>query len=180
MSYTTEIDFRDETTDDVVEIYLSLAPNRFNRLVELIKDRRADIVQIRLGRVSGFYSEWSPSISTKNIKILTALEDMKIIFPNNCEITPPRLGDVGEFNISITQRNILNPKQDLRQIDMVKLFEEPDGYEEDVYERQGHAESQPDVTSLLLAKLGGNEIALAKLRTPLWLILFVLLFLLIK
>lgn len=180
VSYTTEIDFRDETTEDIVEIYLWLAPNRFNRIVELIKDRRADIVQIRLGGVSGFYSEWSPSISTNNIKILAASEDQKIIFPENCEIVPPRLGDVGEFNISITQRNMINPKQDLRGIDINKLFEEPDDYEEEVYEGQEITESQPDKVSLLLTQLGRNEMALAKLRAPLWLIFIVLLLLLIK
>lgn len=178
VSFTTEIDFRNETTDDVVEIYLWLAPNRFNRLVELINARRADMVEMRLGNVSGFYSEWSPSISTNNIKILTA--DQKIIFPENCEIVPPRLDDVGELSISITQRNIINQKQDPRGIDINKLSEEPDDYEDDVYEGQGHTESQPYAASLLLAQLGRNEISFAKLRAPIWLIFVVLLLLLIK
>jgi hypothetical protein len=180
VSYTTEIDLRYETTDDVVEIYLSLAPKRYNSLVDLIKDRRANIVQMRLGRVSGFYSEWSPSISTNSIKILAASEDQKIILPENCEISPPRLGDVGEFNLTIVERNIINPKQDLRGIDIDKLFEEPDDCEEGVCERREHTEYPPDTISLLLTQIGRNETVLAKLRTPLWLIFVVLLLLLLQ
>ena len=180
VNYTSEIDFLDYTTDDTVEIDLWLAPKRFNKLVEIIGARRADMVQVDLGRVSGFYSEWPPSISTNNIKILTAEKDQEIVFPDNCEIDPPRLGDVGEFNITIMQRDNINPKQDLRGIDIYRLFEEPDDYKEEVYEEQEHPESQPDSTSLLLAQLGRNEIALAKLRAPLWLIFIVLLLLLIK
>lgn len=180
VSYTVEMDFRDETTDDTVEIYLWLSPKRFNKIVEIIKAKRADIVQVRLGRVSGFYSDWSPSISTNNIKILADSEDQNIILPENCEIRPPNLGDVGEFNISIIQRNEINLKQDLRAIDVYKLFEEPYDYEEDVYEEQERPEPQPDANSLILVQLARNETVLVKLRTPLWLIFIVLLLLFIK
>jgi len=211
VSYTTEVDFRDETTDDTVEIYLSLSPTQFNTIAELIKTRRADILQVRLGRVSGFYSEWSPSISTNNIKILAASKDQEVIARDGCEIEPPRLGDVGEFNLMVTQRHKLNPKQDLRSINIDKLFEDPndyeedvneeqeyqefqpdkdslilaqledpDDYEEDVNEEQEYQELQPDKDSLILAQLARNEVTLAKLRTPIWLIFFVLCFLLAK
>ena len=162
-----------------MELYLWLTPKRFNNLVEVIKAQRADIVRVRLGMVSGFYSEWSPSISTNYIKILAPEEDQKIIRPDNCKIAPQRLGEVGKFNLSIIQRNRINPKQDLRSINIDKLFEESDDYEEEDYDQE-HSETQPDLSSLMLAKLARNELVLSQLRTPLWLIFIVLLLLLFK
>jgi len=179
VSYTTEIDFRDTTTDDTVQIYLWLSPNRFNNLVEIIKAKRADIVQVHLSRVSGFYSEWSPSISTYNIKVLAASDDQEILCPDNCKIDPPRLGEVGKFNLSIIQRNCINPKQDLRGINIDKIFEEPGDFDEKDYEK-GEAESRPDATPQLLAQLARNGLVLSKLNTPLWLIFIALLLLLFK
>lgn len=179
VSYTSEIDFRNETTDDEIHIYLSLAPKRFYKLVDLIKAKRADMLQVYLRDVSGFYSEWSPSISAYNIQVLTdSKEEQKIILPEGCEIDPPRLGQVGEFSISVVQRNIINPKQDFSAIDIDKLFEESTDYEEDFIEPEEAIETQPDVSSQLLAQLERNEKALAKLQTPLWLI-FIILFLLL-
>jgi hypothetical protein len=104
VSYTTEIDFRDETTDDIVEIDLRLSQKRFNSFAEIIKYQRADVVQLRLQRAFGFYSEWSPSISTDSIKILAADDVQKIVFPEKCNIKPPRLGEVGEFELTLVQR----------------------------------------------------------------------------
>ncbi len=178
VSYTTEIDFRDETTDDTVQIYIWLSPERFNRLAELIKTQRADIFLVRLSEVSGFYSEWSPSISTDNIKVLASADDQKIVCQDGCNITPPNLGEVGEFNLSIVQRSKLNPKQDLRSINIYNLFEEPD--EEEDEGEEDFAETKPDANALLLVQLSRNELALAKLRTPLWLIFVLLLILSIK
>lgn len=180
VSYTTEVDFREETTDDTVEIYLSLSPDRFNDIADQIKSQRIDILQIGLGRVSGFYSEWSPSISTNKIKILAASNDQEVLSSEGCKIYPPRLGNVGEFNITLTRRHRLNPKQDLRAIDIDKVFDESEYYEEDVTEDQKYQQSQPNKDSLMLAQLIRNEVALARLRTPVWLIFIVLCILLAK
>ena len=179
VSYTADFDFRDETIDDAMVINVWLAPMRFNNLVEVIKAQRADIVRVYLGEVSGFYSEWSPSIKADRIKILVSSEDQKIIRPDNCEIVPPRLGEVGKFEFSIIQRNKINPKEDLRSINIDKLFEESGDYEEEDYDQES-SEAQPDVSSLMLAKLDRNELVLTRLRTPLWLIFIVLLLLLFK
>jgi len=179
VSYTTEIDFNYETTDDTVQIYICLSPERFNSLAEIIKMQRADVVQVRLDKVSGLYSEWSPSISTNRVKVLARADDQKIVFPEGCDITPPKLGEVGEFSLSITQRNKVNPKQDLRSINIYKLFEKQDGAEKDTWEEE-FAGKEPDVNSLLLAQLSRNELALKKLRTPLWLVFILLLLLFLK
>jgi len=117
VSYTAEIDFYYETEDDVIEINLMLKPKRFNTIAELIKAKALDIVTLRLGYVDGFYSEWSPSIRTDSIKILAKGDEQKVIRGDDNDISPPRLGEVMEFHLSITQRCKLNPKQDLKDIE---------------------------------------------------------------
>ncbi|MDD5365392.1 MAG: hypothetical protein PHR30_08650 [Gallionellaceae bacterium] len=104
VSYTTEIDFLDETTDDIVVIDLTLSQIRFNSLAEIIKYQRTDVVQLRLQRASGFYSEWSPSISTDTVRILAADDAQKIVCPEGCNITPPRLGEVGECELTLIKK----------------------------------------------------------------------------
>ena len=131
VSYTTDCDFHDVTTDDTINIYLYLSQKRFNSIAEVIKNQRVDVVQVRLKRVSGFYSDWSPSISTNSVKILVAADDQNLVCPENCDIVPPRLGAVGEFGLTIIQRCQLNPKQDLRSINIYKLFEEQDEIDAD-------------------------------------------------
>lgn len=176
-SYTTEIDFRNETTEDIVIINLYVSDQQFYKLVDLIKLGRIDILEIRLNGVSGFYSEWSPAISTNHIKILTDdSKDQKVIMKDGCKIEPPRLGAVGEFNITAIQRHKLNPKQDVGIIDVDQLFEEPEN--EDLDEQ--NEEKSPDKNTLILTQLVRNEEALNKLSTPLWLIFMAFCALLIK
>ena len=176
VSYDYECDFVNETTDDNVEIYLWLSPQRFNNLAEIIKTQTVDKVQVSLCTVFGFYSEWSPSISTDSIKILANSDDQKIVRPEGCDITPPQLGQVGEFNLSMVKRCKLNPKQDFRSINIYKLF----GEEEEIVEDNlvdDFAETEPDTNAVLLAQLARNEAAAKKIRTPLWFIFILLLLL---
>jgi hypothetical protein len=53
--------------------------------------------------VHGFYSEWSPSISTDNVKVLTSGSEHKITLPPGYR-EPPRLGHVGEAALYINRR----------------------------------------------------------------------------
>jgi len=123
VGFSVEVDFVNEIVDDTVEIYLSLSPKKFNKIVRQIKFQQVDILRVHLSMVSGFYSEWSPESSTSNIKILT--EDQEVLISEGCKIDPPKLGDVGEFTITVIQRCKLNPKQDLRAIDIDTVFEGP-------------------------------------------------------
>lgn len=176
VSYTSESDFRKEITDDDVYVDLILTPQQFNKIAELIKTKRVDILEIRLRGVSGFYSDWSPSISTNYIKILTDSDEHKVIILENSKIDPPRLGDVSEFNMTVIYRHTLNPRQDLRGINIDKLFEEDEDNEN--YETQ---ESQlRDNSSLVPSQSRSNEISLKKLTIPIWLIFIILCFLFIK
>ena len=171
VSFDYEVDFRDETQDDYLEVYLWLLPERYNAILEAIKTKSPDVVRLRLGRVSGFYSEWSPEISTSRVKILVRGDDQKLIMPDGCDVKPPRLGDVGEFSLSLTQRHKFNPKIDLRSLDMDKLFEEK--WEDDSLGDED-TEEKVDSKAILFAQLARNEQAISKLKTPLWLIFILL------
>jgi hypothetical protein len=66
VSYTSEIDFRDETVDDCIVFYLFVKPETFARYAAKIAHGSVDEMILSVGSVAGFYSEWSPSISTPN------------------------------------------------------------------------------------------------------------------
>ncbi|RVA56331.1 hypothetical protein EN933_06415 [Mesorhizobium sp. M7A.F.Ca.US.001.01.1.1] len=92
VSYTSEIDFREETTSDCIGFYLVVRPDRFARYAEMVSTSAVEDVSLFVGRVPGFYSDWSPSTSTHRIKILADKTVQKIEIPPDCEIDPPRLG----------------------------------------------------------------------------------------
>jgi hypothetical protein len=105
LSYTTENDFRNETTDDTLIFYLHVSAGRFAQYVEMIRKYPANIIALRLGMVDGLYSAWSPSVSADRIKVLTKnLRDHQLTIPEGCAITLPTLGGIGEFSITFTTR----------------------------------------------------------------------------
>jgi hypothetical protein len=71
VSYTTEIDFRNDTSDDCVIFYLHVKPDVFARYGAKIAHGLVDEITFSVGSVHGFYSEWSPEISTRSVKVLT-------------------------------------------------------------------------------------------------------------
>jgi hypothetical protein len=114
LSYTTEIDFRNETTDDTLQFYLHVSAARFAQYVEMMRRYPANIIALRLGIVDGLYSEWSPSISADRIKVLTNSKDHQLTIPEGCAITPPTLGRIGEFSITfMTRRDCDNPAREI-------------------------------------------------------------------
>ncbi len=72
VSYTSEVDFRYETREDCIVFSFFVKPETFARYAEKVAHGLIDEVIFRVGGVDGFYSEWSPSISTRNVKVLTA------------------------------------------------------------------------------------------------------------
>ena len=100
--YTYKIDFRNETTDDTIQIYLYLTPEKFDEISGLINSRIVNVASLRLSGVFGFYSNWSPEISTDSIKVLTPLlKDHNLEIPEDCQFDPPRLGRVDEFDLQL-------------------------------------------------------------------------------
>lgn len=179
VSYTTDIDFHNETMDDVVIIHIWLSSKKFDDLREMARNQSVDMVQVRLGGVSGFYSEWSPSISTNTVKVLASGEEQTVVCPIGCEIAPPRLGTVGQFELSAARRSRLNPKQDLRPVDIGKLFAEKSEEQESALIEESVRELT-DRNSVMLAQLDKAEHAVRRLSTPLWIIVILLLVLLFR
>ena len=68
VSYTWEFDFRDETVDDCLEFNLSVKPETFARYSRKIADGVVDEILFSVSAVAGFYSGWSPPISTDSVK----------------------------------------------------------------------------------------------------------------
>ena len=110
VSYTAELDFREETSDDCVIFYLFVKPETFARYGAKIVHGLVSEIIFSVGSVAGFYSEWRPSISTGNVKVLTGDQEIKL--PPNIEL--PRLGTSAKSDfISIdelsSQRGSLRP-----------------------------------------------------------------------
>ncbi len=109
VSYTSEIDFRTDTQPDMIYFYLKVNAERFDRYVQRIREKSITSALFRIGRVAGFYSDWSPSISTSNIKVLTnSRKDHPVEIAEGCEITPPRLGPVGEAELFLYSEQTFN------------------------------------------------------------------------
>jgi hypothetical protein len=104
VSYTDEIDFSNETVDDCIVFYLFVKPETFDRYAAKIAHVSVDEMILGVRSVDGFYSEWSPSISTRNVKVLTKGSEQKITLPPGHQVEPPRLGRVGAAELYINRR----------------------------------------------------------------------------
>ena len=102
VSHAIEIDFRDQTFTDEIGFILRLKPDQFDRLARMVNEKSIGGGTIRVDGVEGFYSDWSPSISTTSVKVLTSYaKDHPVEIPEGCPIEPPRLGKVREFELKI-------------------------------------------------------------------------------
>lgn len=153
----------DETIDDTIQVNMYISSQRFNNIADIIKTQVPDIVQVSLGKVSGFYSEWSPSIHTDSVKILTSYHP-KIEFNEDSGIIPPRLCEVGEFNITIVLRHKLNPKQDLRIVDIHKHFMD----DEPIQIEQNKKEAVQKPSTVIPATSEDVYIAQDALKSAMW------------
>ena len=88
-SYTSEWDFQNVTEPDSVQVYVYLT-SEIDQLMNLVKVPVATEVTIRLSGVSGFYSDWSPSIRTDSIKVLANAKDQQLENPENLAFDPQR------------------------------------------------------------------------------------------
>jgi hypothetical protein len=104
VSYTAEVDFRDETEEDCLYFTLYLKPETFAHYAAKIAQGSVDEMEFSVGSVAGFYSGWSPGISTDHVKVLAAGKEQTVEVPEGCEIRPPRLGKVDKFELYFTRR----------------------------------------------------------------------------
>lgn len=105
-SYTSKDDFEgEETVEDNISFYLMVRPSTFDHYAARIAAGTADEIILRVERVSGFYSDWSPDIFTSDVKILTrSVDDQKLQVPTGLKHQPPRLGNIGEVNLLMNAR----------------------------------------------------------------------------
>jgi hypothetical protein len=104
LAQTTEIDFRNETFDDAIYFSLLVTPETFARYGAKIAHGLVDHMIFSVGLVDGFYSGWSPSISTSSVKVLTAGKEQNVTMPPSIKFEPPRLGHVGDAKLYIDRR----------------------------------------------------------------------------
>lgn len=121
-SYDDEIDFKKITTDDYVEINFFVSMERFNELVDLIDTKKVANASVVLSGVDGFYSHWSPSITTRDIKVLSEYHKIDNLEGVNEHI--PKVEKVSEFSLSYQTINELNSKPNRTPIDFYRQFDE--------------------------------------------------------
>lgn len=175
-SYDSEgPDFLNETNSDSVGFNLFLNKNRFDEVASLIESKKVDAAIVRVGGVDGFYSNWSPSISTRDIKILTGSHVVET--SNESKIQLPKLSSVNEFNISFITFNQLKLKPNFQPIDVDKVFCDSEIIEKDNEKLDQKASyitpSHSDKTDTISKIVSG-------LKLPLWLIFGLLVLLLMK
>jgi len=111
LSYILDLDYKEVVVDDLLEIQLRLAQEKFNSIAASIKAGEIDWLGIRVGRVSGFYSRWTPNVHSFDvIKVLPrrVLNELKI---DNIEEEKlrrlPSLGKVEQFELSLGKKSEL-------------------------------------------------------------------------
>lgn len=103
--YTSEIDFRKETTSDSLEIYIQLAPPKFDDLARMINAAQIADGFLRVSTATGFYSAWTPETSTDFFKVLSpSNEAQKIENSQTSKISPPRLGSASGFHLNFRSK----------------------------------------------------------------------------
>lgn len=104
VSYSAETDFRTDTTPDVLHFYLQVSQAVYERYLWNIGQGLANEVVLAVGFVDGFYSEWSPSISTREIKVLAGSEH---VVQGSESVELPRLGKIGKLEFFMNARGTL-------------------------------------------------------------------------
>ena len=177
-SYETEIDFRNHTEDDFLGFDVLVKKEFFDQLVHAIEVGSADAVTMRVGLVRGFYSEWSPSISTYFIKVLAP--GMTVDGVEDGEFTPPTTSFANDFSLTICRVNRLNLKNgfSLNQHDAEFFEKESFPATEDEPSVLESNESKGD--EYFRSAIGMATKLTSSLKLPLWAIFVVLVLLLFK
>lgn len=174
VSYTAEVDFVYDTEPDIVGFYLRVRPETFARYAAMIAASEVDEAVFKVGNVAGFYSEWSPAISTNSVKVLTKNEEHKVDIPDDCEIVPPRLGAVGEAQLYL--RRISK----LRAATAALAVEDDARLGEVALPERGMADDGERVFNRLIAANTRAIKLLSSLRIAAWIIAILLFLILIK
>lgn len=177
-SYDYEVDFRNETEPDWLQLDIKLQSDKFAKIAEVVQSKKVDSATLRITGVSGFYSEWSPSIAPRFIKVLTSSH--KIESHEDSQVEIPLVGKVDDFSLALKSVNSLNVRPDNQKFDFEKALEESsfdsdclgdvtqqlELSKDDLHKRVDTANTE--ATHLLIIQV------VSKLKIPLWLIFGVL------
>lgn len=101
VAYTYEVDFTEDVTDDTILFNLYVKPSTLAHYLDLIRQEAITQAMLHVQRVDGFYSDWSPAISTDFIKVLTADKSHVIEIEPGQSDDFHRLGKVGEASLNL-------------------------------------------------------------------------------
>ncbi len=107
-SYKGEIDFREFIEADHLSVSIFVKNSHFESFVRMIESKTVESIKLMLKEVDGFYSPWSPSISTSSIKILTEYHEVEGEIDLDRPL--PLVGKVGEFSLVFSSSLNLNQK----------------------------------------------------------------------
>jgi hypothetical protein len=167
-SYTSEIDFRDYTEPDQLIFTVRLRPSKFQKIVDLIAASGLDSLGLYVSGVSGFYSDWSPSVTTDQVKVLTADGSQKVVEDSAVAVKPPRLGSIAEFRLSIEAKSKL-----------AASLGQGEDVEGEVRDDAGNsAEPSPSAADIaierLVSEVRTGRALVSSLTLPLWMIVTLL------
>jgi len=165
VSYTHDADFRDETLPDYLGFKLHIREEAFAQIASRIDQKALSGGTFRVDEVEGFYSDWSPSISTDHIKVLTSnKKNQPVETPEGCEIVPPRLGKVGAFDLTLWS-HLVHP---------ARTVASASDEDEDA---QARGETSPPTSLLISPKVPSS---VKSLQFPAWIIVALLLVVALK
>lgn len=106
-SYVTEVDFRNEVQPDCLCFYMMVSQAVYDRYLWNIAQGLVNEVGLHLGLVDGFYAEWSPGVSTREVKILAG-EEHKVEGAEG--LTLSRLGKIGKVELAMNAVGLINKR----------------------------------------------------------------------
>jgi hypothetical protein len=108
VSFTSKAeDLLMETESDVIEFSLMVRPSTFGEYANHISAATVDEMILNVKGVAGFYSEWSPTISTRNVKVLTQGEEHQSLqIPADFKVIIPRLGSYLTTTLQINTKRV--------------------------------------------------------------------------
>lgn len=166
VSFTHEIDVGSRTEDDFLAFRIDLKPENYDALCYFSKHggNHDELILLVTG-VSGFYSEWSPLISTNKIKILATDTEQNVIQPDGHN-EPPRLSEVSEFKLNFSRRTIFGTAP-AEKTAVVKDHSVP-------------PPAPADVNAALFPEIQQLQTTLKSLRIPIWVMVALLVLLLLR
>ncbi len=188
-SYDSEVDFRNETIPDWLQLDITLLPDKFEKFAEAVRAKKVDSANLRIGGASGFYSSWSPSITPDFIKVLT---DSHEIEGSDDSFKIPLVGEVDSFKLTFNTLHSLNIKPDSQKFDFekaVKVQELDSEYLDTIIKEAELIKEAEQLKDESNARLIADSAAsthllfnkvISKLKLPLWFIFGVLVLILLK